>query len=166
MTMLTISKLSKLIGLPPKTIRFYESSGVIQPTKRGENGYRLFGEGAVSQLQLIKQARDLGLPISEIKKLMIGCEEKNCEHTREYLESEISNYVDLLESKIAQFTLLKSKLENLKNNICADQTTCTDCSYCCNILHQLSEESKGGEFPMKEKCTCCGPKCKCKECQC
>jgi DNA-binding transcriptional MerR regulator len=146
MNSLTIGQVGKKVGFPSKTIRFYEDSGVIKPAKRGVNGYRLYDESVIDQLHLIKQARDLGLPISEIKKLMVGCKDHSCEHTKEYLDSEISKYIALLEQKMQQFKMLKSKLSRLKTKLCQDCNQPDTCSYCCNILHQLTEESKkGGE---------------------
>lgn len=164
---LSISQLSKQVGLSPKTIRFYEESGVVSPAVRAENGYRSYDQSAVESLKLIKNARDLGLPISEIKELMVGCDVgHNCQHTKEYLETRIKNYLELLENKITQFTKLKEKLQNLESHL---GTNCKDGGYCCNILYQLSDQDaqKGGENTMNQNSTCCGQQCQFSEgCQC
>lgn len=135
---LTIGQLAGQVGIPAKTIRFYESIGLIEPAKRLENGYRAYESGAEEELRIIKYARDLGLPIAEIKKLMEGCGGGNCRHSKKYLESEIAEYTKLLDEKIRQLTTLKQRLSTLKGTI-----TLNDCkeknAYCCNILHQLVE---------------------------
>lgn len=128
---LTIGRVEKEVGLPAKTIRFYEEIGLIAPTKRLANGYRVYEPRQTEELRLIKYARDLGLPITEIKKLMRGCEDGNCAHTKQYLESEIAAYTRLLDEKIVQLVTLKRKLGMLKG-------TLTD-EACCNILKQLVE---------------------------
>jgi MerR family copper efflux transcriptional regulator len=159
MTKLSISQLGKKVGLSPKTIRFYEESGVITPALRETNGYRRYDESAVKNLLLIKNARDLGLPISEIKELMVGCKKgQSCHHTKEYLETRIRNYVALLENKISQFTILKERLALLETHL---ENDCQDNGYCCNILYQLSDggAQKGGEKSMNQNCTCCGQEC-------
>src|SRR5687767_1262182 len=106
MSDLTIGKLAKMVGIPTKTIRFYEETGIISPAQRSSNGYRVYDEVNIEQLSLIKNARDLGLPISEIRKLMIGCDEGSCEKAMQSVREEIQSYIKLLDRRIAQFSLL------------------------------------------------------------
>lgn len=134
--MLTIGRVEKQVGLPAKTIRFYEDIGLIARAKRLENGYRVYDPRQAEELQLIKYARDLGLPIVEIKKLMRGCDAGTCTHTQKYLESEIAAYTRLLDEKITQLKTLKQKLGALRGTI-AGQNCKEKTAYCCNILQQL-----------------------------
>src|SRR5215469_8231510 len=108
--MLRIGELAKQVGLPTKTIRFYEEIGLISQAQRAENGYRVYSESAVEELSLIKHARDLGLPIPEIRKLMIGCTDGNCDHTKEYVKKEVGDYLRILNQKIQQLQELKVQL--------------------------------------------------------
>lgn len=144
MNLLTIGNLSQKIGLPAKTIRFYEEIGLIDIPKRAENGYRIYSADAIEKLSLIKNARDMGLPIPEIRKLMKGCSDGNCSHTKEYVKEEIHEYLKVLDEKIQQMQILRQKLQDLKENINTDN--CDNSGYCCNILKQISDEKvKGGE---------------------
>ncbi len=142
---LTIGQISKKVDLPTKTIRFYESIGLITSAKRAENGYRMYSLEVIEELSLIKNARDLGLPIEEIKKLISGCKDGNCDHTKEYVENEVDSYLKLLDKKIHQLTHLRTQLTLLRRNIMIDEN-CDNSKYCCNILSQLSKDVKGGEF--------------------
>ncbi len=135
----TIGQVSKIVQLPTKTIRFYEEEGVLSPAQRADNGYRMYLETAIEELTLIKRARDLGLPVSEIKKLMKGCESGTCHHTMNEVSTSIDAYTQLLTDKINQFTLLRTKLQTLRDNICLNTEDCKQNSYCCNILRQLVE---------------------------
>ncbi|HEX7017289.1 MAG TPA: MerR family transcriptional regulator [Patescibacteria group bacterium] len=138
---ITIGQLSQRVGLPAKTIRFYEEQGVIVPAQRDDNGYRMYSPSAVEEIFLIKNARDLGLPLSEIKKLIVGCNsQEDCQHTQKYIESEIEEYLIKLRAQIAQFQTLEKKLSNLKSHVCEDPD-CQDKKYGCNILHQLVSPS-------------------------
>lgn len=134
--LLTIGQVSKKVNLPTKTIRFYESINLISPAKRAKNGYRTYPEEIINELSLIKNARDLGLPIDEIKKLMSGCKDGNCEHTKTYIEGEIDGYVELLEKKINQLVQLRTKLKHLRTTIILNES-CNSDKYCCNLLSQL-----------------------------
>jgi len=127
-------------GIPTKTIRFWEEVGLIPQPKRAPNGYRIYELRTVEKLRLIKDARDLGLPIAQIKKLMHGCKDGNCEHTRAYLESEVATYLGLLDEKINQMVTLKGKLRRLQGNITIDKDCPDRALYCCNILAQLVEQ--------------------------
>ena len=142
----TIGETAKLTGLPTKTIRFYEDEGVISPTLRGENGYRQYPATAIDELKILKYARDLGLPLSEIKKLMRGCENGDCQHSRKYIETSIDNYLTLLDGKIGQMKTLKTKLTDLSRKFKTNDVNCDQGEFCCDILHQLIEDApKGGE---------------------
>lgn len=136
----TIGETVKKVGLPAKTIRFYEEQGVLPQPVRLANGYRAYTEELVEQLKALKYARDLGLPLSEIKKLMKGCENGDCEHSHEYIESLIDAYSSQLTVRIAEMQTLRHKLKDLKNRITHDCKPGE--AYCCNILTQLT---KGGE---------------------
>ena len=135
----SISQVAKIVDLPPKTIRFYEESGILSPAHRAENGYRMYDQTAIDELTLIKYARDLGVPLSEMKKLMTGCENNSCEHTQAQLTSSIDDYIINLTKKIEEFTVLKNKLQQLKENITFNKDTCSGDQYCCNILSQLAQ---------------------------
>lgn len=139
---LTIGQLGKHVGLPAKTIRFYEDIGLIASAKRAKNGYRLYSQSSKEELKLIKDARDLGLPITQIKKLMQGCG-KDCEHSKRQILTDIASYLTVVDEKVTQMQLLKVRLIALKHqvNFCNPGSD----TYRCNILKQLSDLSKGGE---------------------
>ncbi len=61
-----IGDVEKRTGLTAKTIRYYESRGLVQTT-RSENQYRLYDEEAVDRLCKIKKMRELGIPLAEIR---------------------------------------------------------------------------------------------------
>ena len=125
----SIGQVSKISGLPAKTIRFYEEKGVIEGAIRGENGYRYYDHARLEEIKLVKYAKDLGLPLTEIKKLNRGCDKKNCPHSsKEYFDKTISDYLKILGERIKQMNNLKNKLAGFQKSG----------PYCCDILHQLS----------------------------
>jgi DNA-binding transcriptional MerR regulator len=59
------------MGMPLKTIRYYEEIGLLAPaTTRSESGYRLFTSEVLNRLAFIKRAQSLGLSLSEIKEIL------------------------------------------------------------------------------------------------
>ncbi|RZF21623.1 MULTISPECIES: MerR family transcriptional regulator [Halobacteriovorax] len=61
-----IGELSKKTGVAASAIRYYEKMELLVP-RRGDNGYREYPIEAVELLNLISQAKDLGLSLNEIK---------------------------------------------------------------------------------------------------
>lgn len=53
-------------GLNPKTIRYYESKGLIPSRRRQANGYRDYTEADVHTLSFVKRARSLGFSVQEV----------------------------------------------------------------------------------------------------
>lgn len=140
---ISIGELAKASEVPAKTIRFYEEIGLISSPQRRENGYRVYPRAAIQELSLIKYARDLGLPIPKIKKLMQGCENHDCAHSKEYLEKEIDEYIQLLDNKLNELQELKKRLKSVNRHL-PDMKMSSGDAYCCSILGYLAK-MKGGE---------------------
>ncbi|MHA7964695.1 MerR family transcriptional regulator [Paenibacillus sp. CAU 1782] len=68
--LMTRGQLARRSGVSAATIRFYEDSGVLPPPKRGENGYRLYGEDYLIKLKFITYTRALGYRLKEIKEIL------------------------------------------------------------------------------------------------
>jgi MerR family copper efflux transcriptional regulator len=66
-----IGEFAKLTGTTPKTIRFYESIGLIpEPLRKGK--YRVYDDTYIEIVKQIKRAQDLGFKLSEFKLLVEG----------------------------------------------------------------------------------------------
>ncbi len=74
---MNISKASKKSGVPAKTIRYYESIGLIPPAARLENGYRDYGDNEVATLRFISQARKLGFSLKDVENLITLWHDRN-----------------------------------------------------------------------------------------
>ncbi len=68
--MYRIGQVADLTGLSRKTLRFYETKGILDPVKRGEGGFRLYDDRCLRRLCLIKQAKMLGFSLAEIKTIV------------------------------------------------------------------------------------------------
>lgn len=67
---LRIGQLAKLLGTTTKTLRFYESAGLLAPAARNGAGYRVYDEAAVARARLVLDLRRLDLNVQELKDLL------------------------------------------------------------------------------------------------
>ena len=68
---LTIGQLARQGGVGVETVRFYERLGLIDEPPRRASGYREYPLEVVSRLRFIKNAKDLGFSLKEIKELLL-----------------------------------------------------------------------------------------------
>ncbi len=66
----TVQKLARLAGISPRTLRFYDQSGLLRPARINSSGYRIYGEAQVSRLQQILFYRELGMGLEEIGRTL------------------------------------------------------------------------------------------------
>ena len=66
----TINELSKISGISTRTLRYYDQIKLLVPPRLSSSGYRIYGDNEVELLQQILFYRELGVSLSEIKKLM------------------------------------------------------------------------------------------------
>jgi MerR family transcriptional regulator, thiopeptide resistance regulator len=68
--MFTVKQLSKMAGITPRTLHYYDEIGLLKPSRVGDNGYRFYGDEALLSLQQILLYRELDMPLEDIKKIM------------------------------------------------------------------------------------------------
>lgn len=71
-----IGELAKEAGVNTQTIRFYERRGLLKAPARTQKGYRAYSDGSIQIVQFIKQSKELGYTLAEIKELLNLHEEK------------------------------------------------------------------------------------------
>ena len=72
---MNIGDVSRLSGLPAKTIRYYEDIGLVTPL-RSHNGYRSFRDSDLHKLAFLGRARSLGFSIDDCRNLMALYEDR------------------------------------------------------------------------------------------
>lgn len=103
-----IGALAAEAGVNPRTLRFYESLGVLPSPKRAANGYRVYDEGAVQRLRFIASAKRLGLRLKEICDILKVWESGRppCGSVRGVL----LQHVEQIDRQIKELRMLKESL--------------------------------------------------------
>lgn len=65
-----IGELAEAVSVPTKTIRYYESLGLLPAPARHENGYRSYDTSAGDRLRFVKAAQAVGFSLAEIKEIL------------------------------------------------------------------------------------------------
>lgn len=66
----TVSQAAQQAGVTRKAIRTWEDKGLLPPPERTEAGYRLFTADDIAVLTFIRQAKTLGLTLTEVGDIL------------------------------------------------------------------------------------------------
>jgi DNA-binding transcriptional MerR regulator len=129
-----IGELAHQLGVTTKTVRFYESSGVLPAPARTDSGYRTYGQADVERLTFIKTAQRLGLSLNEIGEIIAFRDrgEPPCGYVRQVLRRQVND----LNERMAEMGRLRDELRRLEAR--ASDVGADTGSYC-----QLIEHSAG-----------------------
>lgn len=70
MSKLTIGKLAKEANVNVETVRFYEKKGLIKRPTLGSGPFRIYSDEAISKINFIKKAQEIGFTLREIKEFI------------------------------------------------------------------------------------------------
>lgn len=113
-----IGEVSKLSGVTVKAIRHYEKIGLI-PTPARKGKYRIYSEGDVNIIKMIKTAQSLGFSLRELKEV-VQIKAKSGEFPYEYAYQlimeknlEIDNKINNLKNLKKDLSVFKKKIKDL-----------------------------------------------------
>jgi DNA-binding transcriptional MerR regulator len=108
---LFIGKVAEQVGVNAKTIRYYETIGLLPKPGRSESGYRVYPKEVIELLRFIKKAQSLGLKLSEIGEIVALYRKGQapCGHVQSLLERKIVE----LDQRLDDLLALRKKLSSL-----------------------------------------------------
>ncbi|PPS40911.1 heavy metal-responsive transcriptional regulator [Chroococcidiopsis sp. TS-821] len=141
---LLIGELSRRLHLSTQTIRYYERLGLLNPPKRTESQYRVYGTDDEERLRFIQKAKQFGLSLDEIKQLI----EIRTSGTPpcSALKRMVKQHLDELARRICDMLAfrqeLASRYEAIESLLTDAYDTTTETSYggkICGLIEQSSE---------------------------
>lgn len=100
--MISVGRFAELAKVSARTVRYYESIGLLPSSSRGENNYRQYDVKLLDRMNRISDLQDLGFSLDEIK------------HIIDFSESDISNR---LKARLLEIEQEIGDLEDRKKRI-------------------------------------------------
>lgn len=139
-----IGELANASGISTKTVRFYESIGVLPEPERHTNGYRRYGDSTLERVRFITDAQAAGLSLAEIGMIldMKDSGESTCEHVVFLLEE----HMDEIDRRIEELGRARSRLKDMVGRARRlDPRSCSDPNRCQTV--STSEHRGKHPFP-------------------
>lgn len=135
---MNIGTVAEKLGVPPKTIRYYEDKGLIQKADRQPNGYRAYSELHMRELNFIKRARGLGFSIGEVRALVNLWRDKR--RASAAVKVLAGRHLDALDRRIVELQSVRRSLAPLVEHCRGDERPD------CPILDDLGQAAQAQRF--------------------
>ncbi|WP_319824643.1 Cu(I)-responsive transcriptional regulator [Thalassovita sp.] len=114
---MNIGEVSKLSGLPAKTIRYYEDIGLVKPD-RHDNGYRQYNTNDLHKLAFLGRSRALGFSIEDCRDLMALYEDRS--RASADVKQIARAQLDRIDQKLAELQEMRATLAGLVSACAGD----------------------------------------------
>lgn len=125
-----IGEVSRRVGVPAKTIRFWEDEGLLPQPDRTPAGYRDYGPAVLDRLGFIRHAQTAGLSLSAIRQVLAIRDdgEPPCVHVMELIARRLAE----VDARLAELTRTRDQLVVLAARAAAQDPA--DCADYCSII--------------------------------
>ena len=134
---LKIGEVGSLLGINPKTLRYYEEIGLLPKPQRTVSGYRLYEAPDVERLRFIGKAKAIGLTLEEIREILDARSngQRPCEHVLALLDHKRA----AVDQQLRALTQFREELVTLRKE--AAETMGEDATVCAIIEHSTSRRA-------------------------
>ena len=127
---ITVKQVADRVGLPSRTIRYYDRIGLVRADDRSGAGYRLYSEVDEGRLLFIRRAKRLGFSLDEIRGLLAAAE-AGCGATVPELDRLLEQKVQEIDAKIAELIAFRDRLvEYRAGKLLTERDCCGDGAFC------------------------------------
>ncbi len=107
-----IGELAQKAGVTPRTIRYYESLGLLNPSEREGTGFRYYTETERARLQKIDCLKSLGLTLEEISSVIdLYCEDASGLRGKQKVLEILQAHLQETDEKIAALAQFRLELQ-------------------------------------------------------
>jgi len=112
---MTIGQVAKLAGVGVETIRFYEREGLLNKPRRKESGYRMFENEAVNRIKFIKNVKELGFSLKEIRELLFLRVDSRSTATE--VKKRVDSKIEQIDRRINDLKRVRNALAQLSRSV-------------------------------------------------
>jgi MerR family copper efflux transcriptional regulator len=116
---MNIGTAARQSGVPAKTIRYYESVGLIDAAERTAAGYRVYSPRDVETLRFVQRGRSLGFSVEEVGSLLALWRDR--ERSSSEVKAMARHRVADIDRKIAELTEMRATLTHLMQRCHGDE---------------------------------------------
>lgn len=126
----TISEVSKRMGIPSSTLRYYEDEGLLSEVERTPSGQRIYTDKHIGRLEVIGCFKGAGMTLDELRDFlsyeehvedsiedMLSLLERRRHTLHDQILTQIEAYENLLR-KLAYYNDVKKSLDNGQTQPC------------------------------------------------
>ncbi len=108
---MNIGEVAAATGMTAKSIRYYESVGLVAPAARGQNNYRAYGVREMAELRFVHRARSLGFSVKDVADLLALWRDRS--RASQQVHAMAVSHMAAIEQKIASLEAMKATLQTL-----------------------------------------------------
>lgn len=112
-----IGAISKLLGIPAETLRYYENCGILTPQKDSANGYRAYTPWDLNQLVLCRLYRSFGFSIAEVQQMMYEDDQETLYNRCVAREAELLKTINHYQAILHMLAERRQDLANLSGYV-------------------------------------------------
>ena len=145
---MNIGQAAQYSGVSSKMIRHYEDIGLIKKAGRSTSGYRVYSENDLHILAFVRQARNLGFSIEQIRELLDLWQNKK--RTSRKVKELALKHIQELNVRIKELKDIQQAISQLVKNCHGDdRPECPIIDSLTNPVQQLGHTGKKRKFGLK-----------------
>lgn len=107
-----MGELTKRAGVTPRTVRYYESIGLMPASEREDGGQHYYSEDTIARLRKIEQLKLLGLTLDEIGEVIdLYFTDPSGARAKRKVLTMLRQHLTEIDDKIAEVRKLRSDLQ-------------------------------------------------------
>ena len=123
MTALRIGEAAKRTGVSAANIRYYEREGLLAPSAREDNDYRLYSEADLHRLRFIRMCRAMDMSLDEVRSLLAldGQNPADCYAATHTIDAHLQH----VRQRLKELRSLEKELQSLRALCDGQQAPCS-----------------------------------------
>jgi DNA-binding transcriptional MerR regulator len=136
----TIGQVAERSGFSSSALRYYEDIGLLGPSERSANGYRVYDDDALARLAFVARAKGLGCSLDEITDLLAIWDADRCGPVQRRFHDLVTAKIVDAERQIAALTALVDQLRDAAARLAGPATDgpCGDDCACMTAGPQVT----------------------------